>query len=104
MDAERHLKESGTSTVKLEPMYIEIETTDGESDHEEKSTKEIKSNRDMKSLTKSLHLKEYYELFEKEKIDLKILSEMDHTDLRSIGVMPFGDRHRLLRKARGMIT
>jgi len=109
VDNERNREESGTTKVTLDVMYIE--TTDEESDHEEeesdheeKSRKKTKSNIAMKRLTKSLHLEEYDELMEREKIDLKILSEMDHADLRSIGVMPFGDRHRLLRKARGEIS
>ena len=102
MDDVRNLNESGTHKDKLDVMYTE--TIDEEFDHEEKSRKKTKSNRDMRRLTKSLHMEEYDELFEREKLDLKILSEIDHTDLRSIGVMPFGDRHRLLRKARGEMS
>jgi len=103
VDGERNLNESGTTKVKLDDVIC-IETTDEESDHEEMPRKKIKSNREIISVTKSLHLEEYDELFESEKIDVKILSEMDHTELRSIGVKQFGDRHRLLRKARGIMS
>ena len=58
----------------------------------------------MKRLTKSLHLEKYNKLFEREKIDMKILSEMSHEELRSIGVEPFDDRHRLLCAARGEMS
>ena len=84
------------SNVKPESV-IYIESTD-----EEES--EVRPKIIMKRLTKRLHLEEYDELFEREKIDVKILSEMNHNELRSIGVEPFGDRHRLLRAARGEMS
>ena len=67
MHVERNLNECGTFKVKLEN-DINIETTDKESDLEP-----------IKRLTKSLNLEKYDELLEREGIDLKILSEMDHT-------------------------
>ena len=94
MDGERNLDESGFGTPKLElenVMCIEISDDD----------EDIKP---MKRLTKTLRLEEYDEVFEREKIDLKILSEMDHTALKSIGVRPYGDRHRLLREAKDQMS
>ena len=92
MHVERNLNDSGTFKVKLESV-IDIETSDEEFDC-----------KPVKRLTKSMNLEEYDELLEREGIDLEILSEMDHTELKSIGVKRFGDRHRLLREAKKQIS
>merc|ERR1719427_523443 len=80
---------------------IIVGTTDEEAEDEVKPSKKIQSNKALKRVTKSLKLEKYNELFDSEKIDLKSLSYMDHEELRSIGVKSYGDRHRLLWKARG---
>ena len=38
------------------------------------------------------------DLFEAEKIDIEILRDMTHEDLKSIGVSTFGWRHKILEK------
>ena len=91
MDGERNLDESGSGTPKLKLENVMCIDDD----------EDIKP---MKRLTKTLCLEEYDEVFEREKIDLKILSEMDHTALRSIGVGPYGDRHRLLSEAKDQMS
>lgn len=45
----------------------------------------------------SLGLKHLLELFEREQITLDILSEMNHEDLKQVGVSAYGYRHKLLK-------
>ncbi|KAI5748310.1 hypothetical protein M8J77_024149 [Diaphorina citri] len=45
----------------------------------------------------SLGLKHLLELFEREQITLDILAEMNHEDLKQVGVSAYGYRHKLLK-------
>ena len=42
------------------------------------------------------------DVFEKEMVDLDVLKEMSHEDLKSIGVNTFGQRHKILKEIRNL--
>ena len=46
-----------------------------------------------------LKLSCYRDLFIKERITFEVLCEMDHNQLREVGIEAFGDRHRILKVA-----
>ncbi|CAG0915375.1 unnamed protein product [Notodromas monacha] len=51
----------------------------------------------MATFLQSLGLEHLQELLDKEQITLDILAEMNHEDLKQIGVTAYGNRHRLLK-------
>ena len=90
-----------TPTPCLQESTSKTDTTDM---RESVTNSDSDNDNEMSILTSSLDLEDLNEVFQREKIDVKILSEMSHQELISIGVTAFGDRHRLLRKARGCNT
>ena len=50
-------------------------------------------------LIERLGLSSYRELFEKEKITTDVLAEMGHGELKEIGILAFGHRHKLIKAA-----
>ncbi len=53
--------------------------------------------RDRLNSVLSLGLEHLQELLDKEQITLDILAEMNHEDLKQIGVTAYGNRHRLIK-------
>ena len=51
----------------------------------------------VRDLLIKIDLEHLSELFESENIDLYVLSEMTHDDLKSVGVTTFGWRHKILK-------
>lgn len=45
----------------------------------------------------SLGLEHLNEIFEREQITLDILAEMEHQDLKQIGITAYGYRHKLIK-------
>ena len=84
--------------------YLQESTSRTDTTDAPESVTSCDSSDEMRILTSSLDLEALNDIFQREKIDVKILSEMSHQELMSIGVTSFGDRHRLLRKARGFNT
>ena len=52
----------------------------------------------MDSFLRSLGLAHLCDLFNREEITLEVLAEMDHVQLKGIGVNAYGHRHILLKK------
>ena len=53
---------------------------------------------DIKDFLAKIQLEDLVDLFETEMIDLNVLEEMNHEDLKSIGITRFGQRHKLLKE------
>lgn len=49
------------------------------------------------NLISSLGLEHLNEIFEREQITLDILAEMEHEDLKQIGITAYGYRHKLIK-------
>lgn len=45
----------------------------------------------------SLNLEHLLEIFDREQITLDILAEMNHEDLKQIGISAYGFRHKLIK-------
>lgn len=52
----------------------------------------------LEDLIKKIGLTGLKELFQREKITLDILSEMDHSAMKDLGILAYGDRHRLIKE------
>lgn len=48
-------------------------------------------------LLERLDLKQYRDIFDKEKISLDVLAEMGHAELKDIGVTAYGHRHKIIK-------
>ena len=51
----------------------------------------------VRTYLRGIEMEHFAELFEKEHLTVDILSEMGHTGLKEIGVLTYGDRHRILK-------
>ncbi|CAG0880158.1 unnamed protein product [Darwinula stevensoni] len=56
------------------------------------------------SFLSSLGLEFLLEIFDREKITLDILAEMNHEDLKQIGVTAYGHRHRLIKEVEKVLS
>lgn len=52
----------------------------------------------------SLGLEHLNEIFEREQITLDILAEMEHEDLKQIGITAYGYRHKLIKGMEKLVS
>lgn len=52
----------------------------------------------------SLCLEHLNEIFEREQITLDILAEMEHEDLKQIGITAYGYRHKLIKGMEKLVS
>jgi tankyrase len=70
--------------------------------HDEKSAQNDYA--DVSSFLSKLKLEHLSDLFEREQITLEILAEMQHEDLKAVGVTAYGYRHKILKGIASMRT
>ena len=88
---------SEEETVNEEEIYIqELDSQDSEMPVVEQQTQV--RNGSVINLLKKLNLCHLAEILESENIDIDVLSDMTHDDLKSIGISTFGDRHKIIKE------
>ncbi|KAK9871342.1 hypothetical protein WA026_011608 [Henosepilachna vigintioctopunctata] len=58
---------------------------------------DIGSITDLRTFLQNLNLEQLLDIFEREQITLDILAEMNHDDLKQIGISAYGFRHKLIK-------
>ncbi|KAI6653202.1 glutaminase kidney isoform, mitochondrial isoform 1 precursor [Oopsacas minuta] len=51
----------------------------------------------IRTFLRTIEMEQFADLFEREHITLDILTEVSHNDLKEIGILTYGDRHRILK-------
>lgn len=67
-------------------------------------TPETSLNMSMGAFLASLGLESLREIFDREHINVEILADMGHEDLRQIGVTAFGHRHKLIKGLEKLVS
>jgi tankyrase len=67
-------------------------------------TPETSLNMSMGAFLASLGLEKLREIFEREQISVDILAEMNHEDLKQIGVTAYGHRHKLIKGIEKLVS
>ena len=72
----------------------------GDDVHIDDSTKRnVETNTDdVRGFLARIGLTDFIEVFETEMVDMEVLKEMSHEDLKSVGVKTFGQRHKILKE------
>jgi len=67
-------------------------------------TPETSLNMSVGAFLASLGLEKLREIFEREQISVDILAEMNHEDLKQIGVTAYGHRHKLIKGIEKLVS